>query len=122
MKKLLILMMTILLCLPMFAQNYENDGKPYYFYCQISGSFNLGGKLRLSILWKDKEENELRNEKGEKIEFKNMIEIINYMSKRGWEYVESNPSTNSLSYLFKKQVTKDEDAHKGIYFKSDFNK
>lgn len=115
-------MMAILLCLPMAAQNYENDGKPYYFYCEIQGRFGMGGKLHLSILWKDQEEKELRNEKGEDVEFNNMIEIINYMSKRGWEYVESYHYPNSISYLFKKQVTKDEDAKKGIYFKSDFEK
>lgn len=115
-------MMTILLCLPMAAQDYENDGKPYYFFCQIQGTFSMGSKLHLDIIWKDQVEKDFRNEKGEKIEFKNMIEFVNYMSKRGWEFVESYHYPNSISYLFKKLVTKDEDAKKGIYFKSDFEK
>lgn len=118
-------MLTIFLCMPMVAQNYENNGKPYYCYCQIGISSNMSGKIRLDIIWQDKDEqSEFRDEKGVKIEFKNRIDVINYMSKRGWEVVDSHVLGNGsiIFYLLKKQVTKDEDAKQGIYFKSDFEK
>lgn len=117
--------MIMFLCIPisMSAQNIDNPGKPYYYFCQILGKKNLAGKLRLTILWENQEEeNDLRDEKGNKIEFKNMVEAMNYMSKRGWEYVDATTYDNVYHYVFRKLVTKDEEAKKGIFFKSDFKK
>lgn len=90
MKKILILLLISVFTIQYGnAQNYKNDGKPYDFFCQLLGYENLSGQLRLKILWNnEKEENNLRDEKGNKIEFQTMTDAMNYMSKRGWEYVE----------------------------------
>ena len=109
------------------AQNYKNDGKPYAFYCQLVGFKNLAGQLRLKVLWDNiKDENNLRNEKGEKIEFYTMVDAMNYMSKRGWDYVEcvtyKDGANNVVHYIFRKFVSKDEEAKEGLYFESDFKK
>lgn len=105
------------------AQNYKNDGKPYDFFCQLLGYENLSGQLRLKILWNnEKEENNLRDEKGNKIEFQTMTDAMNYMSKRGWEYVECVNYEKVCHYIFKKKVTSDKEAKEGLYFQNDFNK
>ena len=107
------------------AQNVKNDGKPYAYYCQLVGSRNFGGKLRVEILWDNKgDAHHLRTEKGEKIEFKSMVDGMNYMSKRGWDYVEivvySEGTRNVVHYIFRKYVTNDEEAKEGLHFKEDF--
>lgn len=123
MKKLVIFALLALLSIPVSAQNLDKPGEPYYFYCQILGNKNLAGKLRLTILWDNQDdENDIRNEKGEKIEFKTMVDCMNYMSKRGWDYVEATTYGNVYHYVFRKLVKSDEEAKKGIYFKEDFKK
>lgn len=128
MKKVLLFVMFCMMSISMNAQNVKNDGKPYAFYCQIVGWQNLGGQLRMKMLWDNqKEENNLRDENGKKIEFQTMVDAMNYMSKRGWDYVEcvtygdiGKPEV--VHYIFRKYVTKDEEAKENIYFESDFKK
>lgn len=118
-------LLVVLLSASVYSQNYKNDGQPYAFYCQLKGYENLAGQLRLKILWNNmKEENNLRDKDGKKIEFSTMVDAMNYMSKRGWEYVDNviykDGSHNVVHYIFKKIVTKDEDAKEGLYFETDF--
>lgn len=74
------------------------------------------------------------DENGEIIKFPTTVDLLNYMSKRGWELV-FNPSFplvhewggmggSELAYafLFKKMVISDEEAKEGLYFSSDFKK
>lgn len=128
MKKIsFILLMVFAFCISSNAQNVKNDGKPYAFYCQIVGNENLIGQLRLKLLWDNqKEENDIRDKDGNKVEFQSMVDVMNYMSKRGWEYVECNffgaNGKNTAHYVFRKMVTNDSEAKEDLYFKSDFNK
>ena len=67
MKKKLLFLMLCLMSISVYAQNVKNDGKPYAYYCQIVGWQNLGGQLRIKMLWDNqKEENNLRDENGKK--------------------------------------------------------
>lgn len=127
MKKIIVLLFVFLSSISVSAQNYKNDGKPYAFYCQLVGFKNLNGQLRLKVLWNNiRTENNLRNENGEKIEFFTMVDAMNYMSKRGWDYVEcvtyKDGSGNVVHYIFRKYVTNDEEAKEGLYFETDFKK
>jgi hypothetical protein len=124
MKKFILLMLLALnICVQANAQNVKNDGKPYAFYCIIVGSRNLAGQLRLQILWDNmKTENNLRDKDGKKIEFKSMVDALNYMSKRGWDYVESVTYEQVVHFVFRKYVTKDEDAKEDLYFQFDNKK
>lgn len=122
MKKVFLFIMLCMMSVSVNAQNVKNDGKPYAFYCQLVGMKNLSGQLRLKILWNNlKTENNLRDEKGEKIEFFTMVDAMNYMSKRGWDYVECITYGNVVHYLFRKYVTTDEEAKEDLYFESDFD-
>lgn len=127
MKKVLLFALFAVFSLVVNAQNYKNDGKPYAFYCQLVGFKNLAAQLRLKVLWNNmKDENNLRDENGKKIEFTTMVDAMNYMSKRGWDYVEcvtyKEGTNNVVHYIFRKYVTNDEEAKEGLYFESDFKK
>ena len=127
MKKIFVLFVLCMVCFSVNAQTVKNDGKPYAFYCQIVGWENLAGQLRVKMLWNNqKAENNLRDENGNKIEFYTMVDAMNYMSKRGWDYVEcvtyAQSGKNVVHYIFRKMVTKDEEAKEDIYFESDFKK
>ena len=123
MKKIILLSLLVFVSVNVSAQNINNDGKPYPFYCQLVGMKNLAGQLRLQILWNNlKQENNLRDENGKKIEFNTMVDAMNYMAKRGWEYVDDVSYGNVVHYVFKKYVTNDDEAKEGLYFESDFKK
>jgi len=127
MKKVLLFALFAVFSLVVNAQNYKNDGKPYAFYCQLVGFKNLAAQLRLKVLWNNmKDENNLRDENGKKIEFNTMVDAMNYMSKRGWDYVEcvtyKEGTNNVVHYIFRKYVTNDEEAKEGLYFESYFKK
>lgn len=127
MKKLFVFLMLCMISISAYSQNFKNDGKPYAFYCQLVGYKNFSQQLRLKILWDNiKEENNLRDENGKKIEFTTMLDAMNYMSKRGWDYVEcvtyKDGASNVVHYIFRKYVTNDEEAKEGLYFETDFKK
>lgn len=118
MKKIILLFLVMFMTVGANAQNYKNDGKPYDFFCMVQGFKNLA----MEIIWDKKEKHEyLRNEKGEKIEFMSIVDMLNYMSKRGWTYVEQITYDKVHYYVFKKTVTNDSEAKEGIYFESDFD-
>lgn len=123
----LFIALSMLLCISTNAksQNYKNDGKPYDFFCQLKFYTNLAGKLRMEVLWDShRDELYLRTPEGKKIEFSSTVDAMNYMSKRGWTYVENvvykDGGNMLVHYMFKKTVTKDEEAKEGLYFNTDF--
>lgn len=120
MKKIFILLAFAIIVIAANAQNYKNDGKPYYFYCEMTAQQNLGGQLRLTIQWDKQRANEnLRDENGKKIEFNSVVEMINYMSRRGWDLTQTYQYDRVVRFLFRKLVTTDAEAKEGLYFKSD---
>lgn len=122
MKKYLLIAI-MLLSISVHAQNAKMDGKPYEYMCIIKGVENLSGVLRLTLEWPDQEESHnIRDEKGRKIEFKNMTDAFNYMTKRGWTYVDAIAVNRVYNFIFKKLVTSDQEAKESIYFKEDFKK
>ncbi|MDY3852433.1 MAG: hypothetical protein SO013_06030 [Prevotella sp.] len=63
----------------------------------------------------------LCDEQGKKMLFNSMIDVLNYMSKRGWKLVQTYTVTysgnSSCRYILVKQIEKDEDITKGLYLK-----
>ena len=114
MKKFLFILMFILVTASSVAQ------EKYPYYCTISGMQNLANKIRLELEWgEQKEVVALRDEKGKKIEFNNLTDILNYMSARGWQFVTALNYDNHIHYLLKKDVSSPNEAKQGLRFDTD---
>lgn len=122
MKKLVLLLLFTTLCLSVSAQNYKNDGKPYAFYCQFVCEMQTSGRVTFKrIVWDDiKSVTKITDKDGKVVEFNNAVQAMNFMSKRGWTFVESGLYSGFFIYTFAKTVTNDKEAREGLYFESDF--
>ncbi len=119
MKKFLLLLVLTLVSVNLSAQNIKNDGKPYAFYCMMQGVNAIGGNMRVVVVWNNNEVKGFlsKDEKGEKVSFKSLVDLLNFMSKRGWEYVSQIETDGKmLNFLFRKYVTNDEEAKEGLVF------
>ena len=122
--KRILLFLFLMVCLSVKGQDKNTNVTPYDYYCVYYGQLQLSGKVfPKKLIWGDsKNEVKLTNEKGKKLDFNNMIEVTNYLSKRGWVYVDSEVFRDVVYIVYKKNVTKDEEAKEGLYFDSDFKK
>jgi hypothetical protein len=111
-----------MVCLSVKGQDKTTNVTPYDVYCVYYGQLQMSGKVKpKKLIWGDsKSEVKLTNEKGKGLDFNNMIDVTNYLSKRGWAYVESEVFRDAVYVVYKKSVTKDEEAKEGLYFDSDF--
>ena len=114
MKKILFLLMFVLATASSIAQ------EKYPYYCTINGSYNLAMKIRIELEWgESKDRRYLRDENGKKIEFNNLIDILNYMSKRGWEFVTIAEYDKCIHFVIRKMVSSPEEAKQGLRFDTD---
>ena len=124
MKKLFLLLMA-LWSLGVNAQSVTKPGEAYSVYCGFEG-YNSWGygkvKVRLDMGRKqiNKEGYESIYDGDKKRKFNTMMEVLDYMSKRGWKvhstYVitESMGKQNVLHFLLEKQVTDDSQIDDGL--------
>lgn len=101
---------------PLRAQRIDKPGEPYYVYCRVNYVSSqmeicLDGQVTYPYIV---------DENGMKIKFDTRLAAIAYMSKRGWEYVESQ----GIEPIFKKKVTSDDQAseHLNLQTKKDKKK
>lgn len=120
MKKVIILLFATVFSLNIAAQNFKNDGKPYYFYCELTAVENLKAKILITLNWSNKQIENVVDKNGERIQFNSTVDVLNYMSKRGWDLTQTYEYEGVLRFLFRKLVTNDDEAKEGLYFKSDF--
>ena len=104
MRKLLFVMMIAILPMVAEAQRVDKPGEPYDFYCVVK---YYVGYCRIDYKKGDNFSREIRNENGKRKTFNSESEVINYMTKRGWTYVEY---IGDNKFLFKKAVKTDEEA------------
>ena len=115
MKKLLL---STLFAIAALSCNAQSEKYPYY--CMINGFRNLAGQVRIEVEWGEKPDLVyLRDERGKKIEFNNLTDILNYMSKRGWEFMSTAYYDDRVHYLLKKNVSSPEEAKEGLRFDTD---
>ena len=126
MRKAIIFTMLALICsIGAVAQNEVNGKKVTYI--QLMGYQKmLSHKVRVVVdLGQDnwRYQFKLRDEKGKPIPFNSMVEVLNYMTKRGWEYVNSYPVTvtnqNVYHFLLKKYVANEEEIKEGLNLERD---
>ena len=123
MKKLIILFVVALMSVSAQAQSVSNPGEKYPVYCAVKG-YNFWGvgkvKVMLDFGAKTKSFETLIGEDGKQIKFNTMMEVINYMAKRGWEldrtYVvsEGMSKQNVINYVLKKYVVSDDEIRKDL--------
>ena len=122
--KKIISILALLLCMGLTSMGQEanGDSKFYDCYCAFYGKAMLNGKVKpQKIIWGDtKKEVILTSSEGKEIEFNNMIDVANYMSKRGWVYIDCKVYHDTWVVIYKKTIRCDSEAKEGLYFDIDF--
>jgi hypothetical protein len=118
------IMMLMALMMPMStsAQNIKNDSEPYEVYCAFHGELQVSGKFKPKrFLWgEEKDEIKLTDKNGKKLEFNNMVDIANYLAKRGWKVRDCETFSSHIFIVFAKTIRNDSEAKEGLYFTTDF--
>lgn len=110
------------------AQSVNQPGEKYPVYCSVKG-YNFWGvgkvKVQLDLGNKTSNFESLLDENGKQIKFNTMMEVINYMAKRGWEldqvcfFTEGMSKTNVANYILKKYITDDQQIREGLNTEAD---
>ena len=116
--------MLVSTCMMAQSVTKTDDGK-YNVYCEIMGYNTFGfGKLKvmLDMGYSDKNENSLFGDDGKKIKFNSMMEVLDYMGKRGWKlvntyYITMGTKQNVVHYVMEKKVTTDSEKTEGLIIK-----
>lgn len=125
-KRIVFAFLFVMLAFGMNAQSVTNteDGK-YSVYCNVVGYNFLGiGKVKvmLDMGYSSGQLNSLYDERGKKIRFNTMMQVLDYMAKRGWRlvntyYVSASQTQNVVNYVMEKRVTSDEQKTEGLTIK-----
>ncbi len=114
----------------MFAQTKK-------YYCEVKGVekelssglkivFDFGNNSVYSAWGGLKSKQQLVDEKGEEIPFNSMVDAGNYMSDKGWTFVQAYTSVYGsqaiVHWIFYKEATTPNEAVKGIMTKDEYNK
>ena len=102
------------------------------YYCEVKGIekeltsglkivFDFGNSPVYSAWGGLKSKQKLVDDKGEEIPFNSMVDAGNYLSDKGWTFVQVYTSVYS-SQAIVKEATSPEEAVKGIMTKDDYNK
>lgn len=114
MRKVLVILFA-LVCISASAQSTTENEKPYYYYLQMHPFAWIGGKeWRGDVSLDGFEPYIICDENNEKIAFSGPMQIVNFLSKLGWELVTFESVNGQFYYIFKKLVIKDEDARSGM--------
>ena len=128
MKRVFILMAFVVAVCCAQAQSVNQPGEKYPAYCSVKG-YNFWGvgkvKVQLDLGNKTSNFESLLDENGKQIKFNTMMEVINYMAKRGWKldqvcfFTEGMSNKNVANYIMKKYVTDDSEIRAGISTQAD---
>lgn len=112
MKKVIIF---LLMMLPMVsnAQRIDKPGEPYDYFCEVYAD----GSTLIINFNSEKYHEFIYGDDNKFLKIKT-IDAINYMTKRGWEYVDKISTLDHFEHmLFKKKVVSDEQAFEFFKFK-----
>lgn len=123
MKKLMLVLAFMMAVCSAQAQSENQPGEKYPVYCSVKG-YNFWGvgkvKVILDLGNRTKNFESLLDESGKQIKFNTMMEVINYMAKRGWEldqvcfFTEGMSRTNVANYILKKYIKDDNEIREGL--------
>ncbi|WP_276637203.1 hypothetical protein [Prevotella pallens] len=107
------------------------------YYCEVKGIekelsaglkivFDFGNNPVYSAWGGLKNIQKLVDEKGEEIPFNSMVDAGNYMSNKGWTFVQAYTSIyeskSIIHWIFYKEATSPKEAVKGIMTKDEYSK
>lgn len=127
-------MKKIMFLLLMFISVNAMAQEPYKVFCELLGSGKMmSTKLTITIdfgqktsFWTGNAKQYLVDEDGERLEFNSVVDGINYMGKRGWDFEQAYTVTlsnqNVYHWLLSKEVTSDEQLKEGLMTKEEFDK
>lgn len=130
MKKVIFSLVLALVSLGMSAQSVvkTEDGK-YPVYCTVMGYNFWGlGKVKVELDFGDRTNSKsfqsLYDADGKKLKFNSMIEVLDYMGKRGWHVngtycIAKSANQNVIEYLLEKRVENDSQKAEGLLLKDD---
>ena len=125
------LFIVVLLTFSKVLAAQDNTIVPEYVYCEIVGTAKLfSSKLDVYISYGQSigwfKDNRIRNENGETIKFNSMIDAMNYMGERGWEFIQAYTvsTSNQLVYFYvlKRKLSAEDSRNYIPYIKRDFKK
>lgn len=116
MKKLLLISLLCFTFLPMFAQNNEElNNQDKFIYCEIVGTQRfMSNKVTVELDYGQAkrfgDKQRLRGEDGKPVIFNSMVDAMNWMGSKGWEfcqaYVVTYQSQNVYHWLLKLNSSK----------------
>lgn len=130
MKRLLVFYLFLMLTICSFAQNRR-------YYCEIKGIekelssglkivFDFGNNPVYSAWGGLKSKQKLVDENGEEIPFNSMVDAGNYMSDKGWNFLQAYTSVYGgqaiVHWIFYKDAESPEQAIEGIETKETYKK
>jgi len=130
MKRLFIIIVMAISVISITAQNKK-------YYCEVKGIekelssglkivFDFGNNPVYSAWGGLKSKQKLVDEKGEEIPFNSMVDAGNYLSDKGWTFVQAYTSVYSsqaiVHWIFTKEASSPEEAIKGIVTKDEYTK
>lgn len=130
MKKSFLIFLMIISSITMLAQTKK-------YYCEVKGIekelssglkivFDFGNNPVYSAWGGLKSKQQLVDEEGEEIPFNSMVDAGNYMSNKGWTFVQAYTSIyeskSIIHWIFYKEATSPKEAVKGIMTKDEYNK
>lgn len=128
MKKVLFLAFTTLICVGAWAQEPQVQ-RTEQVYCEIVGTKGpMSSKVTVEIdmgqnasVWHD---HRIVGDDGKPIKFNSMMDALNYMGDRGWEFVQAYAITSGNShvyhFLLTKKVAEGETGTEGLQTKRQF--
>ena len=130
MKRLILFYIGIFCILPMQIQARK-------YFCEIKGTekvlsnglkivFDFGESPVYSAWTGLKNEQKLVDENGKEIKFNSMVDAANYMSEKGWNFLQAYTSVYAENviqhWIFYKEADSQEEAGKGIMTKENYKK
>jgi hypothetical protein len=127
-KKVFLLMLFVPFCMSAQTKRY---------YCEIKGTerelsskmkiiFDFGQNSSYNIWSNLNHKMEFVDNEGKVIDFNSMVDAMNYMSERGWKFLQAystyrNNSPAIEHWILYKDANSKEEAREGILTKEDFN-
>ena len=124
MNKLVLTFLLVLSSLSVFSQN--KIGEKHVVYIELLGKtsmFSTKVKVSVDLGQPLSETYKLRDEDGKPLKFNTMVGVLNYMTSKGWEFVNAYPITignqNVYHFILKKYVANDEEIKEGLKLEKD---